>query len=259
MSLVRGLAVQTEIVHAILLRETRTRFGAHQLGYLWAFIEPLLWIGTFYGLFWLAGRTPPPGMDLVSFLTTGIVPFLLFRETTKRVLVAISANKALLFYPQVRPLDLVLARSMLELGTFLGVFVVLLGGVALSRGQLEIENPLLVLLGLTTAGLLGATFGLFLCALSVYSTVVERLVGPLLRPFFWVSGVFFTANDLPSQVRGLLMWNPVLHAVELVRDGAFAGYTARYADMKFPFFVILCLAFVGLTLERVARAKLELT
>ncbi|MCU0661587.1 MAG: ABC transporter permease [Myxococcota bacterium] len=259
MSLVRGLAVQTEIVHAILLRETRTRFGAHQLGYLWAFIEPLLWIATFYGLFWLAGRTPPHGMDLVGFLATGIVPFLLFRETTHRVLVAISSNKALLFYPQVRPLDLVLARSILEMGTFLGVFVVLLGGAALLRGQLRIDNPLLVLLGLTMAGLLGTTLGLVLCALSVYTTVVERLAGPLLRPFFWVSGVFFSANDLPSQIRELLLWNPVMHAVELVRDGTFAGYTARYADLKFPFFVILCLAFAGLTLERVARAKLELT
>lgn len=259
MSLVRGFTVQYEVIHAVLLRETRTRFGSQQLGYLWAFIEPLLWIGTFYGLFWVAGRTTPAGMDIVGYLTTGIVPFLLFRETTKRVLAAISSNKALLFYPQVRPLDLVFARSFLELGTNFGVFVVIMGGAALLRGELVIDNPLLVLLGLTMSGLLGATLGLVLCSLSVYSTVVERLVGPLLRPLFWVSGVFFTANDLPSQVRDLLLWNPVLHAVEFVRDGVFVGYTSRYGDPQFPCLVILALAFMGLTLERAARAKLEIT
>jgi capsular polysaccharide transport system permease protein len=259
MTLVRGFAAQYEIVHAILLRETRTRFGSHQLGYLWAFIEPLLWIGTFYGMFWVVGRTAPPGMDIIGFLATGIVPLLLFRETTKRVLAAISANKALLFYPQVRPLDLVFARSLLETGTYIGVFVVLMGSVAVFRGHFGIDNLLLMFLGLVLAGTLGATSGLVLCTLSVYAPAVERLTGPLLRPFLWISGVFFTANDLPSHIRSLLLWNPVLHIVEIVRDGAFVGYTARHASLSFPLFVILCLGFAGLTLERIVRAKLEVT
>ena len=52
----RGLLPQLRVVQAIALRETRTRFGAHQLGYLWALVEPVLWILTFYGLFTVASE-----------------------------------------------------------------------------------------------------------------------------------------------------------------------------------------------------------
>ena len=46
MSFLYGLVRQGEVVHAVLLLETRTRFGAYSLGYLWALIEPTLFIST---------------------------------------------------------------------------------------------------------------------------------------------------------------------------------------------------------------------
>ena len=116
-----------EVVHALALRETRTRFGAHKLGYLWALVEPTLMILTFYILFALASRAAPTGMTLFSFIATGIIPYLLFANTVKRVAEAINGNKALLFYPQVNPIDLVIARVFLEFTTYVGVFLVLMG------------------------------------------------------------------------------------------------------------------------------------
>ena len=40
--LLRGLWLSAEVVHALVLRETRTRFGGHKLGYAWALLEPIL-------------------------------------------------------------------------------------------------------------------------------------------------------------------------------------------------------------------------
>ena len=59
MNAMRGVLPQLEVIQALILRETRTRFGDHQLGFLWAFIEPLLWILMFYGMYALMGRQPP--------------------------------------------------------------------------------------------------------------------------------------------------------------------------------------------------------
>lgn len=36
----RGLKVMWRVQVAVLLRETKTRFGKNKLGYLWAFVEP---------------------------------------------------------------------------------------------------------------------------------------------------------------------------------------------------------------------------
>src|SRR6478609_2704174 len=140
----RGSLTQLQVVHALLLRETRTRFGANHLGYVWALLQPALWIGMFSGFYSVFGRLAPPGMSVLAFLTTGIVPFSSFRETAQRCLSAIESNKGLLFYPQVKPLDLVLARAVLEATTHLVVLVLFLGGLALVEGPPSVDSFLQV-------------------------------------------------------------------------------------------------------------------
>lgn len=255
----QGSLSQLHVVHALLLRETKTRFGESRLGYLWALAHPLLWIGMFGGLYWALGHSTPPGMPLLAFLTTGIVPFSLFREAATRCLSAIEANKGLLFYPLVRPLDLVIARAILETVTQLIVMAALLGGMALWDGQLRINSWLETAGGLLLAAGIGASFGLVCCGLSVYSRSVERLFPALVRPIFWLSAVFHPIEALPRNIRDLLLVNPIVHAIELVRNGWFPGYHAKHVDVFYVVSWILVMSFLGLGLERMARRRLELT
>lgn len=255
----RGSLRQLHVVHALLLRETKTRFGESQLGYLWALAHPLLWIGTFAGLYYAFGHPTPPGMSTIAFLTTGIVPFSLFRETATRCLSAIDANKGLLFYPLVRPLDLVIARAALEAVTQLLVMAVLMGAVALYDGELRVQSLLHTLAGLGLAAGLGASCGLLLCGLSVYNRSVEQVLSAAIRPLFWLSAVFHPVEALPTALRDLLLLNPLVHAIELVREGWFPGYHARHADAWYPATWILVLLFFGLGLERMARRRLEVS
>lgn len=255
----KALNIQLQVVHAILLRETKTRFGNNQLGYVWALIEPILWIATFAAMYHVLGRTGPGGMGIVPFLVTGIVPFLMFRGTAKQCMSAISGNKGLLFYPQVQPLDLVLARVLLEWVTYFLVFTVLMTVPALVDGELVVDNLLRVLMGLALASGLGTGLGLVFCGLSVFSPTAERLHGPMIRPLFWTSGIFFMVEALPTAARDLLLYNPVLHAVELVRDGWFPGHHAPHVNAWYPAAWVLVLLFFGLSLERVARRRLQLT
>ena len=53
----------------------------------------------------------------------------------------------------------------------------------------------MVLAGLSAAWLLGFGLGMCLMALSMYFPVTDQLVPILLRPMFFVSGLFFAAND----------------------------------------------------------------
>ncbi len=260
MSLARGALVQLQVIHALVLRETRTRFGAHQLGYLWAVLEPLMWVGTFGAMYAFAHRKLPNDMGIVGFLGTGIVTFSLFQNAATRAGEAINANRALLFYPQVHPLDLILARGALELSTFGAVFLVIMGGEAMFLRELpQVDDPLAVILGLVMAGLLGSSLGLVLCMLGEIFGVVQRLRGPVMRPLFWISGLFFTLEDTPDEARQYLLYNPMLHVIELVRDGWFASYRSEAVDPTYVLRWILGLLFFGLVLERVVRRKIELS
>jgi capsular polysaccharide transport system permease protein len=255
-----GLSGQLEVLNALILRELKTRFGSNQLGYLWALIEPSLWIATFVGLFYLLGRTSPGGLDPVSFIATGLIPYSLFRETASRAVSAIGANKGLLFYPQIQPLDLVLARTVLEFVTFVLVFVVIIGAASMWRGTVpQVADWLQLSFGFAAACALGASLGLVLTGLSVFAPAIERLHGPVLRPLFWISGVFFTANGLPPAAREFMLYNPVLHIVEFVRSGWFVEYRSQYADMGYVMVWIITLTFFGLVVERTARRRLEVT
>ena len=254
-----GALTQARVVHAVALRETRTRFGAHQLGYLWALLEPLFWILTFWGLFRIVHRAAPMGMAVVPFLVTGIVPYELAVKTADRVTLSIDGNKALLFYPQVQTLDLVFARGWLELATSTTVFTVLMGGHAIIAQRLVVDDILRVFLGLGLAALFGTFLGTVFCSLNVYSNTIQRIKGPLMRPLFWVSGLFFSANAVPSHAREYMMWNPILHCVEIVRDGWFPSYHAHHASASYVAVWIIGLAFVGLTLERRVRPRVQLS
>jgi len=255
-----GLSGQFEVLNALILREIKTRFGDHSLGYLWAVIGPSLWIGTFVAMFYFVGRSAPSGMDVVSFIATGLIPYSLFRESMFRSVNAVSANKGLLFYPQIQPLDLVLARAVLEFVTSFVVFCVIIFVASMWQGTTpRVADWLAFVFGFAGAAGLGASLGLVLLGLSVFAPTIERLLGPMLRPLFWFSGVFYTANGLPSVAREVLLYNPVLHVVELVRTGWFVEYRSQDASPGYVCAWIVTMTFLGLVIERAAKRRLELT
>lgn len=255
----RGLMTQLQVVHALILREVRTRFGRHRLGYLWALVEPMLFVALFATMITLLDRGTPYGLPVVPFLVTGFVPYLTFSNLTSKAMLAISSNRGLLFFPDVRPLDLVLARVLLEISTYMIVFTILMGAWCLWQGEIRIDSVPQTLAGLLLASGLGAGLGLVLCGLSAFSNTVERLVGPAMRPLFWVSALFFSTNELPTEATDVLVHNPVLHVVELTRGGWFSGYDVPQVNVWYPAIWIVVLFYFGLTLERVARRRLELT
>jgi len=259
MRLAQGAGVQLRVIGAVIVRETRTRFGSSRLGYLWALIEPALWIATFWIAFLLGRRDAPHDMELVPFILTGLVPYSLFRKTADRSSGALGGNRSLLYYPQVYPLDLVLARGALEVATTVGTFMLLaMLHAAYAQAWPRVDDLSLLVSGLVLSSLLGTTLGMVLCFAGLYSPALGRVQGVILRPLFWVSGLFFTANALPSNVRDILLYNPVLHAVELTRDGWFTQYSAHDASALYVSAWILPFACLGLLLERTSRRRLEL-
>jgi capsular polysaccharide transport system permease protein len=157
----------------------------------------------------------------------------------------------------VRPLDLVIARATLEFVTCIVVMALVFGGVMLWTGDTNIVSILETLGGITLTAALGTSFGLLCCGVSVYSSNVEVMIPSVLRPMMWFSAVFHSVDSLPTSYRNIMLYNPLVHAIEMVRDGWFPGYNARGIDPWYPMVWILVMSFVGLTLERAARRRLE--
>jgi capsular polysaccharide transport system permease protein len=254
-SFLHGLQVQFDVIYALILREARSRFGKHLLGYFWALVEPMLWIGLILGVFYFVGRQVPFGMDIFTFVTTGVIPFVMVRNCVRQQINAIMSNRALLFFPQVHALDPIIARGVLEVTTIYLVFWIIIGFHELYYGHFSPKDPAILFGGLFLAGLFGATAGLGLCLANIFIPAIERVINRLMRVLFFTSGAFFAVNDLPRDIQEILLWNPLLHITSIVRTGWDPAFGNSEVTATYP--LIWCAGFTlfGLSLLPLAAKR----
>ena len=81
---VDGFVVQCRVLYALVLRETKTRYGEHKLGFVWAFIEPMIMVVVIYLIFSAIGSRSSGNVHFAAFMITGFVPFSMLRDTLTR-------------------------------------------------------------------------------------------------------------------------------------------------------------------------------
>src|SRR6266403_6346716 len=100
-SLLRSLAIQRQVLHALMMREIITRFGRENLGVLWLVAEPMLFTLGVTTLWTAAGLSHSSAIPIVAFAVTGYSSVLMWRNSAGRCSMAIAQNKTLLFHRNV--------------------------------------------------------------------------------------------------------------------------------------------------------------
>lgn len=242
-----------QIILALARREVQSRFGQNALGYAWTYVAPLVWIGATYFAFVFLGRTSPVYTDLITFIISGLIPYLGFRLTVSGVGRANSFIRGLLILPAVSHAHAVIALALIELANIFIIFaiVALLNLILFGNG--ELANPLLFAWGITLAWGLGVAYAYLFSLLTRINPTFHPTAQILLRPTFFISAVFFTANELPQDILAILALNPLLHAVEIARDGMLFHYESRIASSAFVLACIAGLFAVALAVRFVRR------
>ena len=114
-----ALKTQARVIHALIIRETRTRFGDSRLGYGWALIEPILHITAAVAVFFAllmhgqaADRHP-----VLRFLLYRSDALPRLRPHQQQYDHGVTSNGSLLQLPLVSTFDVILARGLLEFVT----------------------------------------------------------------------------------------------------------------------------------------------
>lgn len=240
------------VTGALGRREMYTRFGQNILGYGWTYVVPLLWIGGTFAVFTFVGRRSPVYTDLITFIISGLIPFLGFRLGIGGMGRVNGAVRGLVIFPGVTREHAAVAIAIVEwVNTFVVFAVVALLNLAIF-GNWELDQPLQFIAGVTLAAGLGAAFGYLLSTLALINVTLQHAGLQLVRPAIFLSGIFYVANELPDSVLVIFAKNPILHAVEFARDGMLFHYQSRIAE---PSYVLLWIAILlGLaTLVRIVR------
>ena len=78
---INGFLIQRNVISALLFRELNIKLSQTSLGIFGVFLEPLILILIFLGIFSLVRERLVPGINPVIFLSIGIILFRIFATT----------------------------------------------------------------------------------------------------------------------------------------------------------------------------------
>jgi capsular polysaccharide transport system permease protein len=206
------------------MREAIARVSSQRFGWLWLLLQPVAHVALLMLLFSTLRQRSLAGTDFALFLALGLLGFQLFTHTARRGAAALNANRGLLVYRQVLPVDTVLVRSAVEGVLQLIVGLVLLSGAALCGLDVLPHDPLSAIGAYALLWLFGSGLGIGLSIAYTFAPEVEKVTALVFTPLYFASGVFFSPALLPAAAQQWLLYNPIMHGLELARAAFFPGY-----------------------------------
>jgi capsular polysaccharide transport system permease protein len=252
-----ALQSQSRVIYALILRETRTRLADSKLGYGWALLEPVLHIAMLSLVFAVMMRGRPPiGDKFFIFYYTGIVPYHLFVHTSSAMTNAIIGGGPVLQLPLVTTFDVIMARGLVEIVTDTVVAIILLAAFFVAGiGLLPHDFPALSA-SVIAVSLFGCGIGFINAVINTFFKSWDKIWAQLTRTLYFCSGIFYVPGMMPDWVRDILVWNPILHAVDWFRSSFFPEYEPHWLDRSYLTIVAAVSLAAGLCLERGLRRHL---
>jgi capsular polysaccharide transport system permease protein len=236
---------------ALFLRESLGRVTAAPFAWFWMLLEPLMHVTLLIMVRELLGRLRiVTNAEFVPWILVGITTFLLFREGLTRSIGAIDANKGLFSYRQIKPIDPVLVRSVLEGLLKSLIFIIIISGASLLGYDILPFDPLGAMFVWLSVWLLGTSLGLLVSVVAALVKEIGRVVKMLMFPLYFLSGVIFPLQALPHNIQQYVLYNPIAHGVESIRLRFFEGYhTIDGISLYYLYYWIFATAALGLALH----------
>jgi ABC-type polysaccharide/polyol phosphate export permease len=214
-TLVRDLWRSRELVIMLARKDFFVRYRRASLGIIWAIGLPLIQAIVYAIVLSQFVRFTTP-ISFPAFVFAGVLPWTFFSTAVALGTVSVIEGSALatkIYFP----------RAVLPLVTvFSGLYGLLIGTVvmvALAAVMGAQLGPALVLLVPATALLilLASGFALVLGALQVYFRDIKHVMGAIMLPWFWASGVFYPLTRLSDDFRRVIEINPAVGMISLFR------------------------------------------
>lgn len=246
----RSLAIQTRIIGALLMREILTRYGRHNIGFLWLFVEPMMFTLGVTALWSATKTTHGSHLPIVAFAVTGYSSVLLWRNMPNRCANAIPPNLSLMYHRNVKVIDIFFSRILLEIAGTTTSFITLAILFTAIGWMKAPEDIVKIIFGWFMLAWFGAALALLVGALSEKSEIIEKVWHPITYLMFPLSGSVFMVDWLPPAAQKFVLMLPMVHGVEVLREGYFGSAVRAHYDLSYMAIVCLCMTLLALALVR---------
>ncbi len=256
-SLRAAFRIQLRVLHALLMREVITRFGRKNLGVLWLVVEPMIFTVGVASIWTAQGMNHGSAIPIVAFAVTGYSSVLMWRNSASRSAHAIQENRGLLYHRRVQVIDVLLTRTLIEIGGATGSFIVLSWSFIFLGWMPPPGDLLEVIEGWVMLAWFGACLAVLIGAGSALSEVVERIWHPASYLLFPLSGAAFMVDWMPQRLQKFVLLLPMIHGTEMLREGWFGNVVRTHYSVQYMVSSCLVLTLAGLYVQRQASRRVE--
>jgi capsular polysaccharide transport system permease protein len=241
------------VINALLLRDIRARAGKFFFGYLVIFMMPFLHLGSVLTVYVVIDKVPPVGTTPIIFYGLSILPFVVFMYPSRQIVIALAANRPLIYFPRVKITDVIIARGLLETANGMAVSAVVCLVLLVAAGEFSPRDPFGMVCAILLSLYLGCAWG-FLNALLAHLFQFWHYAYALLFPLLWISsGIFYYVHAIPAQYSTFLFYNPLLQCIEYIRYSYYENYPNNFLDVPYVYWTATCMIALALVVERSLR------
>ena len=222
------------VIKALFLRELNTKMSVGRLGLFWTFFEPFMQVSMFVLIrVIIVGGSGGSNFDYTVFMASGFIAFNMFRNILSGSTGSFTANKGLFSYKQVKPIDTIIARVLVEV--FITSIIILMFVFIGFFFQYEFvpQNLLMVFFGYLWLMLFSFAVGLVVAVGSTFFVSIGKLVGIFSFGLMIFSAVFFPMISIPPEAQEILLYNPLVHFMEMIHGYYMYELDDRFVDYRY--------------------------
>jgi capsular polysaccharide transport system permease protein len=247
------------VIYALFLREIQTRFGTKKMGYFWAIVEPSVQIAVFLVLKVLVFHTSMAGVDFAVFLASGFIAYNLFKNIVTHSMGAFESNQALFLYAQVKPIHTIFARVLVEFLVFIFVSLFFLTIGWYFHSEIVPFDLIGVMLAVIFFMVFAFSLGLLFAVIGSFYETLKKIINLIFTPIMFLSALMYTVDSLPPTAREYILYNPIVHFVELIHGSYIEALHTDYVDFEYMFLWTIIPLFLGLYFYIKAERKIQST
>ena len=246
MTLRKPFQIFLAVERALFLRELNMKMSVGKAGLFWLFFEPFMQVSMFMIMRVYIRGTGASNYDPAIFMASGFIAFNMFSKILQGSLGAFTGNKGLFNYKQVKPIDTILARVLVNMFiTSIIIMMFLFVGFFFQYENLKPENLLVVFFGYLWFILFSFSVSLPLAIGNTFYDSIGKVVGIFTFGLMITSAVFFPMISIPPQYQELLLYNPLVHFMELIHSGYIYELDDRFVDYRYMALWTIIPLFIG--------------
>jgi len=216
------------LIRELVLKDLKIRYSRPAIGFLWAFLSPILTVAVFYIIFGLVLKVKTEETPFVLYLMSGVFPWMFFQDSIFKSVTSLMDNKNLIkesnFPHYLIPVSIVMTNAVIFLPS---LFIVVLSSLFVLKGLpiFIILLPVVLIVHLVITMLLSVIFSI----LYVRWRDLKYMLEAIFLLLFYLTPVFYPVSLLKGLFSDMLykvyIYNPLVGILILYRATLLKGFS----------------------------------